>query len=73
VGVPDPRLDQLAELFSSQRTVPGQVEIRDIAGLIKGASTGAGMGNAFLSQIRGVQVVFHVVRCFSDQKIVHVE
>eukprot|EP00439_Symbiodinium_sp_Y106_P022112 s3016_g2.t1 len=73
VGVPDPRLDRLAELFSSQRTVPGQVEIRDIAGLIKGASTGAGMGNAFLSQIRGVQVVFHVVRCFSDQKVVHVE
>ncbi|CAE7024601.1 ychF [Symbiodinium sp. CCMP2456] len=73
VGVPDSRLDSLAELFSSQRTVPGQVEIRDIAGLIKGASTGAGMGNAFLSQIRGVQVVFHVVRCFSDQKVVHVE
>ncbi|CAK9014649.1 Ribosome-binding ATPase YchF [Durusdinium trenchii] len=73
VGVPDDRLARLAELCSSQRTVPGQLEIRDIAGLIKGASSGAGMGNAFLSQIRGVNVVFHVVRCFSDQKIVHVE
>eukprot|EP00435_Cladocopium_sp_Y103_P065065 s306_g26.t2 len=73
VGVPDVRLHRLAELCASERTVPGQLEIRDIAGLIKGASAGAGMGNAFLSQIRGVQVVFHVVRCFSDQRIVHVE
>ena len=56
MGVPDLRLDRLAELCGSQRTVPGQVEIKDIAGLIKGASAGAGMGNAFLSQIRGVQV-----------------
>jgi GTP-binding protein YchF len=52
--------------------VPGTVEIRDIAGLIKGASSGAGMGNEFLSQIRGVQVILHVVRCFSDPDIVHV-
>ncbi|CAJ1343375.1 unnamed protein product, partial [Effrenium voratum] len=73
VGVPDPRLHSLAELCSSQRVVPGQLEVRDIAGLIKGASAGAGMGNAFLSQIRGVQVIFHVVRCFSDQQVVHIE
>merc|ERR1740121_1313266 len=73
VGVPDPRLDALATTCGAAKTVPGTVEIRDIAGLIKGASAGAGMGNAFLSQIRGVQVVLHVVRCFSDPSIVHVE
>lgn len=72
VPVPDLRLDKLAEICGAKKTVPGMLEIRDIAGLIKGASTGAGMGNAFLSQIRGVQVVFHVVRCFSDIDVVHV-
>merc|ERR1740121_3449897 len=73
VGVPDPRLEALATTCGAAKVVPGEVEIRDIAGLIKGASAGAGMGNAFLSQIRGVQVVLHVVRCFSDPSIVHVE
>jgi len=73
IGVPDPRLEALAKTCGAGKLVPGSVEIRDIAGLIKGASTGAGMGNAFLSQIRGVQVVLHVVRCFSDASIVHVD
>lgn len=73
VGVPDPRLQKLAAVCNSAKVVPGMVEIRDIAGLIKGASAGAGMGNEFLSQIRGVQVVLHVVRCFSDVDIIHVE
>jgi len=73
VGVPDARIHQLAETCRSAKVVPGEVEIRDIAGLIKGASGGAGMGNAFLSHIRGVQVVLHVVRCFSDADVVHVE
>lgn len=73
VGVPDPRLRALAEICKSAKVVPGMVEIRDIAGLIRGASDGAGMGNEFLSQIRGVQVVLQVVRCFSDPDIIHVE
>merc|ERR1719401_1120735 len=73
VGVPDPRMEALATTCGAAKVVPGEVEIRDIAGLIKGASSGAGMGNAFLGQIRGVQVVLHVVRCFSDPSIVHVE
>jgi GTP-binding protein YchF len=73
VGVPDERLDSLAEVCGSQKVVPGSLEIRDIAGLIKGASSGAGMGNEFLSQIRGVQIVLHVVRCFSNPDINHVD
>mmetsp|Transcript_65603 Transcript_65603/g.137131 ORF Transcript_65603/g.137131 Transcript_65603/m.137131 type:complete len:492 (+) Transcript_65603:88-1563(+) len=73
LGVPDERLEQLAKTCGALKVVPGTVEIRDIAGLIKGASSGAGMGNAFLSQIRGVQVILHVVRCFSNADIIHVE
>lgn len=73
VGVPDKRLDSLAATCGAAKVVPGMLEIRDIAGIIKGASAGAGMGNEFLSQIRGVQVVLHVVRCFSNPDIIHVE
>lgn len=73
VPVPDPRLETLSKVCASGKVVQGTVEIRDIAGLIKGAASGAGMGNEFLSQIRGVQVVLHVVRCFSDAAVVHVE
>lgn len=73
IGVPDLRLDLLAKVCKAQKVIPGTVEIRDIAGLIKGASTGAGMGNSFLGQIRGCQVVLHVVRCFADERIVHVD
>jgi len=72
VGVPDPRLDSLASVCGAAKVVPGLVEVRDIAGLIKGASSGSGMGNTFLSHIRGVQVILHVVRCFSDASVVHV-
>jgi len=73
IGIPDARLEKLAATCGAAKVLPGMVEIRDIAGLIKGASAGAGMGNAFLGQIRGVQVVLHVVRCFSDASIVHVD
>lgn len=73
IGVPDHRLEQLASTCGAAKIVPGTVEIRDIAGLIKGASQGAGMGNAFLGHIRGVQVVLHVVRCFADPSVTHVD
>eukprot|EP00927_Polykrikos_kofoidii_P054693 TRINITY_DN49081_c0_g1_i1.p1 TRINITY_DN49081_c0_g1~~TRINITY_DN49081_c0_g1_i1.p1 ORF type:complete len:516 (-),score=89.08 TRINITY_DN49081_c0_g1_i1:147-1694(-) len=72
IGVPDPRLAALAKVCGAGKIVPGMVELRDIAGLIKGASSGAGMGNEFLSHIRGVQVILHVVRCFSDPDVIHV-
>jgi GTP-binding protein YchF len=72
VQVPDARLDQLAELVSPQRIVPATVEFLDIAGLVKGASTGEGLGNQFLANIREVDAVVHVVRCFDDDDIQHV-
>jgi ribosome-binding ATPase len=71
--VPDPRLEELAKLITPQRVVPTSVDILDIAGLIKGASKGEGLGNQFLANIREVDAIIHVVRCFDDGNIVHVE
>ena len=73
VNVPDSRLDVLAKLNSSEKIVPAIIEIVDIAGLVKGASRGEGLGNKFLSHIREVDAILHVVRCFDDKNIVHVE
>ena len=73
ITVPDPRLDKLAELVLPQRTLPTTVEILDIAGLIKGASKGEGLGNQFLANIREVDAIVHVVRCFDDDNVVHVD
>lgn len=72
VAVPDARLDQLALWYSSKKTVPTGVEFVDIAGLVKGASQGEGLGNKFLSHIRETQAIVHVVRCFEDKDIIHV-
>jgi len=73
VPVPDPRLDKLAELAKSVRIVPTQLAFVDIAGLVRGASKGEGLGNKFLSHIREVDAVLHVLRCFEDTDVVHVE
>ncbi len=73
VPVPDERLDHLHEIISSKSKVPATVEFVDIAGLVKGASEGKGKGNAFLSHIREVDLIVHVVRCFDDENVVHVE
>ena len=73
VTVPDERLDVLAEFVKPQRILPTVIEFTDIAGLVKGASTGAGLGNKFLANIREVDAIIHVVRCFEDENIVHVE
>ncbi len=72
VQVPDARLAQLAALVSPERIVPATVEFLDIAGLVKGASTGEGLGNQFLASIREVDAIVHVVRCFEDDDIQHV-
>jgi GTP-binding protein YchF len=72
VNVPDERLARLSELFKPQRTIPATVEFVDIAGLVKGASKGEGLGNQFLSHIREVGMIAQVVRCFDDPDIVHV-
>src|SRR6187399_2778950 len=72
VTVPDPRLDQLAAIINPQRTVPAAVEFVDIAGLVKGASQGEGLGNKFLTHIREVDAVVQVVRCFEDADVHHV-
>jgi len=73
VAVADERLDTLVARCGSARAVPWQLELVDIAGLIRGASAGAGLGNAFLSHIRAVHAVAHVVRCFDDDRVIHVE
>ena len=73
VGVPDERLAVLTRLAGAGRTVPATVEFHDIAGLVKGASVGEGLGNQFLSHIREVDAIVHVVRCFDDPDVVHVE
>ena len=73
VGVPDARLDVLTRLAGAARAVPAAVEFHDIAGLVKGASVGEGLGNQFLSHIREVDAIVHVVRCFDDPDVVHVE
>jgi hypothetical protein len=72
VQVPDPRLDALARIVSPERTVPAVVEFVDIAGLVKGASEGEGLGNQFLATIREVDAIVHVVRCFEDPDVQHV-
>ncbi len=72
VTVPDPRLGKLAELVQPERSVPATVEFVDIAGLVKGASQGEGLGNQFLANIREVDAIVHVVRCFEDDDIQHV-
>lgn len=73
VDVPDPRLEKLAELVQPNRTVPTQIEIVDIAGLVRGASKGEGLGNKFLANIREVDAIIHVIRCFEDENILRDE
>ena len=73
VSVPDHRLDELAKLYDSAKIVPAVIEFVDIAGLVKGASKGEGLGNQFLSNIREVDAIVHVVRCFENDNIVHVD
>lgn len=73
VAVPDERLDKLAALYDSKKVTPAVIEFVDIAGLVKGASRGEGLGNKFLSHIREVDAIVHVVRCFEDENITHVE
>ena len=73
VKVPDERLHQIANICNPQKIIPAAFEIVDIAGLVKGASKGEGLGNAFLSHIRSVNALFHIVRCFEDDDIQHVE
>ena len=73
VEVPDKRLDFLTKMSNSGKTVPAVIEFFDIAGLVKGASKGEGLGNKFLSHIREVEAVVHVVRCFDDENVIHVE
>ena len=73
VSVPDKRLDVLEEMYKSKKKVYTAIEFYDIAGLVKGASKGEGLGNKFLSHIREVSAIVHVVRCFNDENVVHVE
>ncbi|WP_297982329.1 redox-regulated ATPase YchF [uncultured Chryseobacterium sp.] len=73
VSVPDPRLNKLEELVNPERVVPAVVEIVDIAGLVKGASKGEGLGNQFLANIRECEAIIHVLRCFDNGNIIHVE
>jgi len=73
VTVPDPRLDALAEIVKPQNILPTAMEFVDIAGLVKGASRGEGLGNQFLGHIRQVDAIAHIVRCFDDENVVHVD
>ena len=73
ITVPDERLNKLAEIVQPQRIVPTTVEIVDIAGLVKGASKGEGLGNKFLANIRETDAILHVLRCFDDDNITHVD
>ena len=72
VAVPDERLDKLAEMYHPKKKTPAVIEFVDIAGLVKGASQGAGLGNKFLENIRRTDAIVHVVRCFDDENIMHV-
>ena len=72
VAVPDERLDKLAEMYQPKKKTPAVIEFVDIAGLVKGASNGAGLGNKFLENIRRTDAIVHVVRCFDDENIMHV-
>lgn len=73
VAVPDERLDKLTALYNSEKTTPAVIEFVDIAGLVKGASKGEGLGNQFLANIRECDAIVHVVRCFEDPNVIHVE
>src|SRR5665647_1237921 len=73
VAVPDERLDKLAAFSQTKKTVPAAIEFVDIAGLVKGASEGEGLGNQFLSHIREVDAIAHVVRIFENPNIIHVD
>ena len=73
VAVPDHRLDALSEMYHPKKTTPAVVEFVDIAGLVKGASQGQGLGNKFLANIRETDAIVHVVRCFDDENVIHVE
>lgn len=73
VAVPDKRLDRLASLFNTKKILPAAIEFVDIAGLVRGASKGEGLGNQFLSHIREVDAIVHVVRCFYDDNVIHVD
>ena len=73
VAVPDKRLDELAKIYHPQKITPAYIEFVDIAGLVRGASRGEGLGNKFLSHIREVDAIVHVVRCFEDSDIIHVD
>src|SRR5512134_1915713 len=73
VSVPDPRLDTLAAIVKPQKVISTTMEFVDIAGLVKGASRGEGLGNQFLGHIRQVEAIAHIVRCFEDENVVHVD
>ncbi|MEC7165173.1 MAG: GTPase, partial [SAR324 cluster bacterium] len=73
VPVRDPRLQRLTDLVEPNQTIPAMLRVVDIAGLVKGASQGEGLGNQFLSHIRQVDAIAHVVRCFADENVVHVD
>ena len=73
VSVPDDRLGKLAEMEKPQKVTPATIQFVDIAGLVKGASRGEGLGNKFLSHIREVDAIAHVVRCFDNPNVVHVD
>ncbi len=73
VPLPDPRLEELRTIFNPEKVTPATVEFTDIAGLVRGASKGEGLGNQFLGQIRQVGAIVHVIRCFEDENITHVE
>jgi GTP-binding protein YchF len=70
--VPDERVDELVKIYKPKKIVPSTIEFVDIAGLVKGASKGEGLGNQFLSHIREVEVIIHIVRCFKDENVIHV-
>src|SRR3990167_5489112 len=72
VAVPDPRLDKIAAIAKPERILPTTVEFVDIAGLVKGAAEGEGLGNQFLSHIRETDAIIHVVRCFVNENVIHV-
>ena len=73
ITVPDERLNKISDLVNPQKIIPTTVEIVDIAGLVKGASKGEGLGNQFLGNIRNTDAILHVVRCFDDDNITHVD
>ena len=73
ISVPDKRLDEISKLVKPEKVIPTTVEIVDIAGLVKGASKGEGLGNKFLANIRETNAIIHVIRCFENENVVHVD